>query len=196
MQTGRVKRKLSITVLGQNPYFVFCGAGIAVRRRGAASGQQKVGAGFCPQKGVWQLLAVSQMLCLPHPRVGKIVSSPLSASIRTAGRCSVVSPAFLFIPRKAVRGRHMPRIGISPKRRDSGPNPACIRREGQGTLPLPKGGHTAPHTAKQGENVQGGHRQREKFALSLYCVAGFDKRREQSLGPRHTSTLQNMPALP
>ena len=98
MQTGRVKRKLSITVLGQNPYFVFCGAGIAVRRRGAASGQQKVGAGFCPQKGVWQPLAASQMLCLPHPRVGKIVSTRLSASIRTVGRCGTVSSAFFRYP--------------------------------------------------------------------------------------------------
>ncbi|WP_204741463.1 hypothetical protein, partial [Intestinimonas butyriciproducens] len=40
------------------------------------AGQQKVGAGFCPQKGVWQPLAASQMLCLPHPRVGKIASAP------------------------------------------------------------------------------------------------------------------------
>lgn len=64
-----------------------------MRRKGAAAGQQKVGAGFCPQKGVWQPLAASQMLCLPHPRVGKIVSPPLSVSIRTAGRCGTVSPA-------------------------------------------------------------------------------------------------------
>ena len=33
---------------------------------------EKVGAGFCPQKGVWRPLAASQTLCLPHPRVGKI----------------------------------------------------------------------------------------------------------------------------
>ena len=32
----------------------------------------KVGPGFRPQKGVWQPLAASQTLCLPHPRVGKI----------------------------------------------------------------------------------------------------------------------------
>lgn len=55
--------------------------------------RRKVGAGFCPQKGVWQPLAASQMLCLPHPRVGKIVSPPLSVSIRTAGRCAMVFPA-------------------------------------------------------------------------------------------------------
>ena len=34
----------------------------------------KVGAGFRPQKGVWLPLAASQTLCLPHPRVSKIVS--------------------------------------------------------------------------------------------------------------------------
>ena len=55
--------------------------------------QEKVGAGFCPQKGVWQPLAASQTLCLPHPRVGKIVSPPLSVSIRTARRCGMVFPA-------------------------------------------------------------------------------------------------------
>ena len=80
------------------PSFVSCGAGLAVRRKGAAAGQQKVGAGFCPQKGVWQPLAASQMLCLPHPRVGKIVSPPLSVSIRTAGRCGTVSPAYFSLP--------------------------------------------------------------------------------------------------
>ena len=85
-------------MLGCSPHFVFCGAGLAVQRKGAAAGQQKVGAGFCPQKGVWQPLAASQMLCLPHPRVGKITSLPLPTSIRTVGRCGTVSSTFFRYP--------------------------------------------------------------------------------------------------
>ena len=34
--------------------------------------QGESGCGLLPAKGVWQPLAASQMLCLPHPRVGKI----------------------------------------------------------------------------------------------------------------------------
>ena len=40
-------------------------------------------------------------------------------------------------------------------------------------LSLPAGGHTAAHTAKQGENAQEDNG-REKFALSLYCVSRAD----------------------
>ena len=57
-----------------------------------------MGAGFCPQKGVWLPLAASQTLCLPHLWVGKIVSTRLSASIRTVGRCGTVSSAFFRYP--------------------------------------------------------------------------------------------------
>ena len=57
----------------------------------------KSGCGRQPAKSAW-LPAASQTLCLPHPRVGKIVSSPLSVSSRTAGRCGVVSPAYFSSP--------------------------------------------------------------------------------------------------
>ena len=60
---------------------------------------EKVGAGFCPQKGVWRPLAASQTLCLPHPWVGKIASPPLPASIRTVGRCGVAFHAQFSPPR-------------------------------------------------------------------------------------------------
>ena len=59
---------------------------------------EKVGAGFCPQKGVWQPLAASQTLCLPHPWVGKTAfpgraSTGGTSALRTARRCGMVFPA-------------------------------------------------------------------------------------------------------
>lgn len=127
-------------VLGCSPYFVFCGAGIAVRRKGAAAGQQKVGAGFCPQKGVWQPLAASQVLCLPHPRVGKIVSSRLSDSIRTAGRCGTVSSAFFRYP-----------IASPYQWQTRGETAVKPCRVGT-TLPCPERSHTAAYRGKQRGN--------------------------------------------
>ena len=127
-------------VLGCSPHFVFCGAGIAVRRRGEAAGRRKVGAGFCPQKGVWQPLAASQMLCLPHPRVGKIVSPPLSVSIRTAGRCGTVSPAFFRHP-----------IASQCQWQTRGETAVKPCRVGT-TLPCPERGHTAAYRGKRRGN--------------------------------------------
>ena len=40
------------------------------------------------------------------------------------------------------------------KSANSGPKLALDFREGPGILPLPEGGYTAPHTAKQEENAQ------------------------------------------
>ena len=81
-------------------------ARVIVLREGASSGIMVLrlsfgpmgrasGCGLLPAKCVWRPLAASQMLCLPHPRVGKI-RSPGRAStngtdaLRTAGRCSIL----------------------------------------------------------------------------------------------------------
>ena len=49
----------------------------------------KVGAGLCSQKSVWQPLAASQTLCLPHPKVGKMRSP---AARLPAARNSLTKP--------------------------------------------------------------------------------------------------------
>ena len=61
------------------------------------------GCGLLPAKGVWRPLAVSQMLCLPHPRVGKsafLDRSSISGTgaLRTAGRCRILGLS-CFVPR-------------------------------------------------------------------------------------------------
>ena len=84
-----------------SPSFISSGANLEAR---LAVGQREVGAGFCPQKGVWQPLAASQTLCLPHLRVGKTASPPPLNSIRTAGRSGVVS----FSPPLAALGLEKP----------------------------------------------------------------------------------------
>ena len=48
----------------------------------------------------------------------------------------------------------MPRKGITPKRRDSGPNPARTAGRSR-VLPFSEGGHTAAHRGKQGGKRKG-----------------------------------------
>ena len=59
---------------------------------------RKSGRGLLPEKGVWQPLAASQTLCLPHPWVGKTAfpgraSTGGTSALRTARRCGMVFPA-------------------------------------------------------------------------------------------------------
>ena len=92
--------------------------------------------------------------CLLQPRPGN------RETARTAGRSGragafttpALSACSFFRPPESVQGEENRQ---SLHWRNSAPNPAHTRLEGQGTLPLPKGGHTAAHTAKQGENTQG-----------------------------------------
>ena len=89
-------------------------ARVIVLREGASSGIMVLrlsfgpmgrasGCGLLPAKCVWRPLAASQMLCLPHPRVGKIRSHDRagtggSGALRTAGRCSILGLS-CFVPR-------------------------------------------------------------------------------------------------
>ena len=45
-----------------------------------------MGAGFCPQKGVWLPLAASQTLCLPHLWVGHIQTVYLNELTEALGK--------------------------------------------------------------------------------------------------------------
>ena len=92
-------------------------ARVIVLREGASSGIMVLrlsfgpmgrasGCGLLPAKGVWRPLAASQMLCLPHPRVGKICSPGRTSTgdpgvLRTAGRCVIRGyPASSLVLRK------------------------------------------------------------------------------------------------
>ena len=162
-----------------------------------------MGAGFCPQKCVWRPLAASQMLCLPRPWVGKIRSPGHAATdgsdalrLRaevTDRRCHRRPRPFscytFHPPQSHQQGRKCsftnPRTATQIR-----PEPAGKGRDARLTLR-----RTAAHRGKQGGKHTGASTP-EKNPVSLYCAAGFDKRREPSLGPRHASTLQSMPALP
>ena len=112
----------------------------------------KVGVGFRQQKGVWQPLAASQTLCLPHPWVGKIALLNLLLVTATGapphGRemRQFIFPAFSFVPRfRAKRAgslvpQHLPQLVHT----------GLNLLGGAGTLPLPQSGHTAAHRRSRG----------------------------------------------
>src|SRR5699024_8335337 len=88
--------------------------------------------------------------------------------------------------RKAV-----PRIGIPPKRRDSGPNPACIRREGhRDSAPPQRRPHSPSHGQTGGERTGG--TTAEKNLLFL-CIAYQNLTGEGVSGKRFR--LQNLPQI-
>ena len=85
-----------------------------------------------------------------------------------------------------------------PQRREQRPKSGPNQPTGAGTLPLPKGRHTAPQMAKQGENAQGDNG-REKKCFSLYCASGTDMRQEPcpalflKIGPRAAQRGSGLP---
>ena len=125
---GRVIRKLSINTVGQKKW-------VRASARKKAFGSR---------------LRQAKRSACPHPRVGKIALLNLLLVTATGApphggeMRQFIFPACSFVPRKE------PRMGkaLSPKRGNSAPNPATIRREGQGLCPSrdrgtqrPTGGH-------------------------------------------------------
>lgn len=100
---------------------------------------EKVGAGFRPQKGVWQPLAASQTLCLPHLWVGKIALRPVATNgprWHSALRGDAVILCFPLFRSPPAELSPAPQIRFKTAGRE-------------GTLSLPQSRHTAVHRRSQ-----------------------------------------------
>ena len=148
-------------------------------------GAEKVGAGFRPQKGVWQPLAASQTLCLPHPRVGKIRSPAvqvLAAQALSALRGDVV----WFFP-------HFFRPSISP-----GNGPAPGTRPPHAPVPLRRGYGCHPVSREAHRSAQGEVGDASVFPIAeeqsrFLCIAYQNLTGEGVSGKRFR--LQNLPQI-
>ena len=176
-----------------------------MRRKGAAAGQQKVGAGFCPQKGVWQPLAASQTLCLPHPRVGKIRSPAvqvLAAQALSALRGDVVwfFPHF-FRPSisPSSAGQIAPGLWHKPVADgNQGNGPAPGTRPPHAPVPLRRGYGCHPVSREAHRSAQGEVGDASVFPIAeeqsrFLCIAYQNLTGQGVSGKRFR--LQNLPQI-